>query len=149
MFEQALELRIELFIVLDAIDKVRLHHPFDVQRRDCDAQRVVCQYRARDLFRWSNDRAISAKTFFKFLPETFEQLNMLGLFTGKLQERTHTIVVATELRPGVVQHERQDEFFDQSEDAQVSIPSDLIQNKLFFFAEKRQLLDSRESFGHE
>ncbi|HEX5875456.1 MAG TPA: hypothetical protein VFY60_12480 [Pyrinomonadaceae bacterium] len=34
VLEQALELRIEVLIIFDAVDVVALDHPFDVQRRN-------------------------------------------------------------------------------------------------------------------
>src|SRR5205085_7640113 len=86
---------------------------------------------------------------FEFLAEALEQLNVFGLFTRELQQRAHAIIVAPELRPRVVQHERQYELFDKTEDAEIGVASDLIQRPPLFAVEKRKLLDARERFRHE
>ena len=69
MFEQTLELRIELLIVFDAIEIVTLHPSLDVQRGNRHAQRIVGQYRCGNL-RWSN--GLRAKAVLEFLFEALE-----------------------------------------------------------------------------
>jgi hypothetical protein len=84
MFEQALELRIEVLIVFDAIDVMTLDHPLDMKRRNRDAEWIVLKYLSRNRFRWSNDLAIGAEAFGEVLSKTFEKLNVLGFFACKL-----------------------------------------------------------------
>src|SRR5689334_4895947 len=149
MFQQALELWIEVLVVFDAIHVMPLHHPLDVQRRQGYAQRIVSQYRAGDRFWWANYRTVRAKAFFKLLPEAFEELNVFCFLAGELQQSAHTVVVAAEMWPCLVQHERKNELFDETKDAQVSIASDLVENEFFFVVEKREFLNARVCFGHE
>ena len=53
MFEQALELRIEILVVFDALEVMTLDHPLDVKRRDRHGQWIVSQDRGCDRLRWS------------------------------------------------------------------------------------------------
>src|SRR5690349_15279846 len=149
MFQQALELRVELLIVFHTVREMPLHHPFDMQRRDCNAERIVRQNRSRNRRRWPNNFTMRAEAVFKLLPETLEELNVLRLFTRKLQQRAHAVIVAAELRPSVVQHKRQDELFNETEDAQIRVAANLIQNQLLFAIEKPELLDARQRLRHE
>jgi hypothetical protein len=79
-----------------------------------------------------------AETMLKRFTEALEDVDMFGLFAGELQQRAHAIVVALKLRAGVIQHERQDELFYQTEDAQVGGASDLIERALFVCTQKVQ-----------
>src|SRR6266545_385192 len=128
MLEQALKLRIEILIVSDAVNVVALHHPLDVQRGQRHCQRIMSKYCARDCFGWTNDRTPRSEVCFKIRAESFEKLDVLGFFTGKLQQGAHSVVVSMDLRSGMIQYEGQNELFDQTEDAQVGISSNLIQN---------------------
>src|SRR5205085_12375102 len=136
VFQQARELRIEFLIVLHTVDEVPLHHPLDVQRRQRNAERIVRENRAGNRLRRTDHGATTAESFFEFLAEALEQLNVFGLFTRELQQRAHAIIVAPELRPRVVQHERQYELFDKTEDAEIGVASDLIQRPPLFAVEK-------------
>ena len=49
----------------------------------------------------------------------------------------------------MVQYEWQYEFFYESEDAEVSIASDLIKNSFLFFGEKRERLSLGQRLGHK
>jgi len=49
----------------------------------------------------------------------------------------------------MVQYEWQYEFFNESEDTEVRIASDLIENAFLLFGKKRQRLRIRQRLGHE
>jgi hypothetical protein len=49
----------------------------------------------------------------------------LGFLTGKLQQKPRPVVIAVELRPGMVEHERKDEFLDQTEQTEIVVSADL------------------------
>jgi hypothetical protein len=46
-------------------------------------------------------------------------LDVFCFFTGKLKQRTYAVVVSLKLRTCMIQHERQNELFHESENAQV------------------------------
>ena len=71
-----------------------------------------------------------AEAALELLAEALEQLDVLGLFAGELQQRAHAVVVRLKLRPGMVEHEREDELLDQAEDAEVGVAADLVQSAL-------------------
>jgi hypothetical protein len=49
MPEQALELRAQRPVILDAVEVMTLRHPFDVQYGNGDRERVMAEDRAGDL----------------------------------------------------------------------------------------------------
>src|SRR5262245_13947538 len=117
VLQQALELRIEVLVVANALDVVTLDHPLDVQRGYGHAQCIVLEYLGCDRLRWANHETHGAKPVFKFLSETLEQLDMLRFLAGELQQRAHSVIIALKLWPGVVQYEGENELLDESEDA--------------------------------
>ncbi|MCG3161789.1 MAG: hypothetical protein JMDDDDMK_03003 [Acidobacteria bacterium] len=149
MFEQALELRVERLVVFDAVQVMALRHPLDVQNRQRHGQRIVRQHGLSDGFRRADYSAFVAEAALKLFTEAFEEVDVFGLFARELQQRAHAIIVAMKLRAGVIQHERQDELFHQTEDAQVSGASYLIERALFVCAQKAQRLHARQRFRHK
>jgi hypothetical protein len=53
------------------------------------------------------------------------------------------------MRPYVVQHERQDEFFDQAERVEITIAANLVEKDLLLVAQKLDRIHSRERVRHE
>ena len=87
-------------------------------RQDCAGNRLG----------WANHRTFGAKAFLELLPEALEELDVFRFFAGKLQQCADAVVVSLELLSRMIQHERQNELFDQTEDAQVSVAPDLVEN---------------------
>ena len=54
--------------------------------------------------------------------ELAEQMDVLGFLAGEVEQGADAMVVAVQLRPGMVEHERQDELLDQAEQARYSWP---------------------------
>ena len=69
----------------------------------------------------------AAEPALELLAEAPEELDVLGLLAGEPQQRAHPTVVGVQLRPGVIEHERQDELLDQPEQAQVAVTADLVE----------------------
>src|SRR6185503_2395329 len=107
------------------------------------------QYGTGDCFWWSNHRTFCAKPTSEVLAKLFEELDVLRLFAGELQKSSRTIVVALELRSSLVQDKRKDELFDETEDTQVRVSTDLVQNLLFIVTQERYLLHASQRFRHE
>src|SRR5262252_5664017 len=144
MLEQALELRIKILIVLDAVHVVALDHPLDMKSRQSDAQRIVLQNFLGDCCRRSNHRAPGAKALFELALKALEQLNVFRFFTRKLEQRPRAVVIRLKLRPGVIDHERQNKLLDQSEDAKIGVTSDLVERALLFAVKEREWLNPRQ-----
>ena len=126
-------LLIEFLIVFNTVEVMTLHHPLDVKRGYRHCERIVVQYRSRDCLGWSNDVAQRAKSVFKFHSKAFEELNVFRFFTRKSQQRANAVIVPTQLWTSMIEYEWQNEFFYESEDAEVCIASDLIKNSFLFF----------------
>ena len=75
-------------------------------------------------------------------------MDMLGFLPGKLEQRAHPVIVAGKLRPGVINHVGQNEFFHQSEHGEIFMPPDLVERALLFGRQKRQLYLS-QGLRHE
>ena len=149
MAQQALELRIELVIVADALEIVLLRRPFDSENDERHAQRTVRQHRPPDFLRWANGFAIRDEALIEFLGKFFEQVNVFRLFTGELQKRSRAIVVLVQVRSYVVQHERKNEFFDQTERVEIAVSANLIEEHLLVIAQEFDRIHTRERVGHE
>lgn len=93
MLEQALELWVEPLVVSGAVDVVTLRHPLDVQDDERDGQWVMGENGLGDLFGRPDDRAPGAEAALEILGEALEQLDVLGLFGGELQESARAVVV--------------------------------------------------------
>src|SRR5882724_1510605 len=131
MPQQALELWVEVAVVLDALDVVSLGHPLDVQARQRDRQRGVRKHGLGKRIRRADYRAGAAESTLDLLPQPLEQMDVLGLLARELQQGADSIVVSLQLWPGVIEHKRENEFLDQSEYVEVCIPSDLVQRPAF------------------
>ena len=99
---------------MDAVHVMALGHPLDLKDQQCDGEWLVARTALAIVFGRTDHRAGHAETGRKLDAEAVEQMDVLGLLTGELS-RARTDVVAVELRPGMVEHEGQDEFLDQSE----------------------------------
>ena len=102
-----------------------------------------------DVLGRADERAGARKALLEVLAEGLEQMDMLGLLAGKLQQRAHPIIVAGEMGAGVFDDVREYEFLDQTEHGEVLVAADLVQSAFFLTREKRQSVDSRERLGHE
>src|SRR5215468_12434041 len=149
MLEQALELRVESPVVLHAFGVMLLRHPFDVQDDQGHGQRVVRENGLGDGAGRADEQTFRPKPIFKLLAEMFEEVDVFGLFGGESQEGPHAIIVALQLLARVIEHEGQDELFDQPEGAEVVEAADLIQLQLFGWRQEAEFLHPRERFRHE
>ena len=116
VFEKTLELRVQLSIVLDALDVMTLRHPFDMQDRKRYRKRSMGENNFCHVRRRTDDLAFGLEPCFEFFGELPEKLYMFCLFAGELQKGVHAKVVTHQRRPDVIEDERQNELFDQSED---------------------------------
>src|SRR5262245_8475750 len=74
---------------------------------------------------------------------------MLCLFAGELKQGPHAVVVSRWLRPRMIHHVGQNELLDETEHGEILVPPNLVQSKLFFRGEKRNLLHLSQGFRHE
>src|SRR5688572_15706678 len=149
MLEQALELRVEILVIFNALDVVSQGDPFDVQNRYADAQRAVRQHVTRNLLGRADEVARAAEALVELLRKTLEQVNVLGFLAGKLKKGAHAVVVAGKVRTGMIDDVRKDELLDQTEHAEILVSADLIQNQLLLWREKRKLIYLRQRLRHE
>ena len=87
--EQALELRIEILVVLDAVEVVRLRHPLEVQGQQRDAEPAVREHDLRDLGRGADHAARRVEARLELLGEPVEQVDVLRLLVGERHQRAH------------------------------------------------------------
>src|SRR5262249_40588703 len=121
----------------------------DMQNDQRNAQWIMGKNCARNCFRRTDDGAVHAESTSKFIAELFEEVNMFRFFSRKFQERAGSMVVLAEIRPGMIQYEWENEFLDQTENAQVRMTPDLVQLKTLGSCEKVELIRPRQGFRHE
>ena len=130
VLEQALEQRIEVAIVADRAEIVLLAHPLDHQDHETDRERVVAQDLGADRLGRTDHLALDRKAADERLVEPLEQLDVLGLLRGEIENRADAPVVAAEMRPRMVDHERQDELLDHAENAEILVRADVVEDAL-------------------
>src|SRR5437899_5576691 len=131
IFQQTLELPVEILIVLDAFDVVPESHPLDVQNRDSDSQRTMRKHEPLHVLGRANEITLAPEACFELLSETLKKMNVLDLLTREPEQGSHAIVVCPELQPRMVHHVGKNKFFDETEHSEVLMAPDLIQSSLF------------------
>src|SRR5262245_40998144 len=149
VFQQVLELWVEILVVLHAFDVVPESHPLDVQDRNRDSQGTVRKHEPLHILCGTDKVALVAEACFEFLAEALEKVNVLRLLAGKLEQSTDLVVVSRELRPRVVNHVGKNEFLDEAKHGQIFMAADLIQSPLLGLCEKGKLLGLRQRRRHE
>ena len=56
-----------------------------------------------------------------------EQVDVLGFLAGEVEQRADAPVVIQQMRPGMIEHEGEDELLDHAEDAQILVRGNLVQ----------------------
>src|SRR5215475_4856255 len=131
MFEQACELRIQILVVLDALDIVPQGHPLDVENRKRHSQSAMREHKLCHVLRRADELTLATETFLELLTKAFKEVNMLGFLAGESQQGPDPVVVAGELRPSMIHHVGENEFLDQSEHREVFMSADLVEGYLF------------------
>src|SRR5262249_9705263 len=119
MPEQTFELRVESLVSANAVQVVALRHPFDVQNDENNPQRMVRQDGAGNLLRRSDSFAWRHETFLELGGEFLKQLDVFGFFACKPQQRSGPVIIGIELWTSMVQDERQNELFHETEGIKV------------------------------
>ena len=81
--------------------------------------------------------------------EAPEEMDVLGLLPGELQEGAAARVVAGEAGAHVVEQEGKDELLDQAELVEVAVAADLVQQQLLVRRQAVERSDAGERLGHE
>src|SRR5262245_3988193 len=105
---------------------MNLRHPFDQKDRERDRQRLMDQDRCGNCRRRTDRVAFDRKSLVKLSRKGLEQLDMFRFFAGELQECADAIIVLIERWANMIEHERQNEFLDQTEDLQIRMSFDLV-----------------------
>ena len=147
--EQALELRVEFFVVANTLEIMLLRHPLDSENHERHAKRAVGQHGLSDFLSRTDRFAVRYETRLELFRKLLEQMNVLGFFPGELQERARAIVVFIQMRPHVIEHERQNELLDDAERVEISVAANLVEQDLLFRVEKSQRLHPGQRLGHE
>src|SRR5262245_3364324 len=120
-----------------------------MQNHQRNAQRIMRQDRLGDRFGRADDGAVHAKTFLELVAKLFEQVNMFRLFTGELQECPRLEIIRAEIWPGMVENERENEFFHETENAQICMPTDLVEFETFEWRQEIEFIGAGQRFRHE
>src|SRR5262245_26355901 len=110
VFHKALELRINVAVVLDASDVMLLRHPLDHEDREGDAEWFMRKDLLSDLVRRSDHLTLRTEVVSELFLEDLEQLNVLDLFANELKECANTPIVFVQRRTNMVEDERHNEF---------------------------------------
>ena len=128
---------------------MHLRHPLDVEDDQSDAEHVVAKHLGGDRLRRADHRALMAETGGESGVEALEQFDMLGFLGGEVEQRPHPGIVAAQLRPRMVEHERQDEFLDHPEQAQIIMRPDLVEQQPLALVQPRRVGGAGKVFGQE
>ena len=127
MLQQALELGIQVLVVLDRVEIVLLDEPLDVEREERHRQRAIAEHLGRHRRRRPDHVAAMAEASVELFAEALEELDVLGLLARELDERPGPVVVRRQPRPRVVEHEGEDELLHEPEHDEIAEPADLVQ----------------------
>src|SRR5262249_49499745 len=129
VLEQALELRIQLLVVVHAVQVMPLSHPLDVQNHKRNRQRMLRENRMCNSFGRTDDFAVAAEGTQEVFPKSLEQIDVLGLFDGEVQKCAESGIVSVQYWPGMIEDEGQDELLDKAEYIKVVVPPNLIESE--------------------
>jgi hypothetical protein len=149
VLEEALEQGVEVGVVLDAVDIVVLGHPLDHQDDQRDGERVVAKHLGADRVGRADHRAGRSEAAREQRVEQPEQVDVLGLLAGEVEQSADPVIVLVELRAGMVEHERQNELFDHTEQGQIFVAADLVEDSRLRLVEERNHGGPGERLGHE
>ena len=62
--------------------------------------------------------------------EALEQMDVLGLLARKVEQGADAVIVAAQRRASMIDEEREDEFLDDPEDAQILMRANLVEDLL-------------------
>ena len=97
ILEQTLELGVEVLVVAHALDVMAHGDPLDVQDRHADPQRAVREHEPAHVFGRTDEVAMAAEAVLEFLAEALEEVDVLRLLAGELEQRAHPVVVPRSL----------------------------------------------------
>ena len=80
--------------------------------------------------RWTDDLAFDRKAADERLVKALEQVDVLGFLAGEIEDRPDPPVVVRQMRPRMIEEERQDELLDDPEDAEILMRADLVEDAL-------------------
>src|SRR5262244_3425708 len=149
MLQQACKLRIQILVVLDALDIVSQGHPLDVENRKRHSQRAMREHKLCHVVRRADEFTLAAETLLELLTKAFKEMNVLGFLAGESEQGPDSVVVAGKLRPSMIHHVGENEFLNQPKHREVFMAADLVENRLFSRSQKRKAIDLRQGLRQE
>jgi hypothetical protein len=149
MTQHAGELPVEALVIANAFDEVALGHPFEMQDQQRHRQRLVLQHGLGDHLGRADHLALRAEALLELGTEALEEIDVLGLLPGELQEGAAARVIAGEAWARVIEQEGQDELLDQAELVEIAVAADLVQQQLLARRQAVERRDAGERLGHE
>ena len=104
-----------------AAEVMLLGHPLDHQDDQADRERIVAEDLGADRFGRADHLALDREAADERCVEALEQMDVLGFLAGEVEQRADAPVVAAQLRPRMVEQEREDELLDDPEHAQIFV----------------------------
>ena len=77
----------------------------------------MAQHFGADRFRRADHLALDREAADERRVEALEQMDVLGFLAGEVEDRADPPVVAAQVRPRMIEQEREDELLDDAEDA--------------------------------
>src|SRR5687767_7250152 len=149
MLEKALEQRVEPAVVADRIDIMALGHPLDLQDDERDRERVVAKNLGGDRLGRADRLAGRSEGLGEALVEKLEEVDVLRFLAGEVEQGADPMVVAVQLRTGMVEHEGEDELLHQAEYGEIFVAANLVEDALLVVAQKGDRIGAREGFRKE
>src|SRR5262249_34771548 len=149
MLQQACKLRIQILIVLDALDIVSQGHPLDVENRKRHSQSTIRDHKLCSVLRRADEFTLTAETLLELLTKTFKEMNVLGFLAGESEQSPDPVVVAGKLRPSMIHHVGENEFLNEPKHREVFMAADLVKCRFFSRTQKRKAIDLRQGLRQE
>ena len=147
--KQFAEKRIEVLIATHRFCVMRLGHELEVQRDERDGQGTFAENDASDFGRRTEEVAFVPKIALERRAITPKKLLVFRFFLSESGERADRNMIAKKLGLGVLHGHCGDVFLDERKEIQVRIARNLVQRELLRWCEARELVDAKESRGHE
>src|SRR5262249_21744539 len=123
--------------------------PLDAEDDQRDRERVLGEDRARHRVGRADDGDVLAEAGEEGGAEAPEEVDVLGLLAGEVEEGAGARELARHLGADVVEDEGQDELLDEPEHVEVAVAAELVEDQTLAGREELEAFDTGEALGHE
>ena len=112
-------------------------------------ERIVAEHFGGDRLGRADRLAGRSEGLGEALVEELEEVDVLGFLAREIEQGADPVVVAVQLRAGMVEHEGEDELLHQAEYGQIFVAANLVEDALLVVAQEGDRRGAREGFRQE